>query len=248
MHVLVLQHISIEHPGMFRDLWAEGGHTWSAVEIDAGESIPAFDGFDLMVAMGGPMDVWQEREHPWLIPEKAAIRRWVKDLERPFLGICLGHQLLADALGGKVTKMARPEVGVVNIDLTPNGLTDRLLAGCQDRFEALQWHGAEISVLPPGGRALATNAASQFQAICWGKYAYGFQYHIEITATTASEWSAVPEYKAALDRTLGAGGAARLERHVADSLPKFWASVRHMNQNLTEIVASASQSLVRTRS
>lgn len=247
MHILVFQHISIEHPGVFRDLWAEGGHTWRAVELDAGESIPALDGFDLMVAMGGPMDVWQEPEHPWLIPEKAAIRRWVKDLERPFLGICLGHQLLADALGGRVTPMARPEVGVVEVDLTADGRTDPLLAGSRELIEALQWHGAEISALPPGGRTLATNAASPFQAIRWGKYAYGFQYHIEIAATTVSEWSAVPEYKAALDRTLGADGAALLDKLVADSLPKFLAAVRQLNKNLIEIVAGASRSSVRAR-
>lgn len=246
MHILVLQHISIEHPGVFRDLWAQGGHTWCAVELDAGESIPALDGFDLMVAMGGPMDVWQEREHPWLIPEKVAIRRWVKDLERPFLGICLGHQLLADALGGKVTPMARPEVGVVDIDLTADGRAEPLLVGSRECIEGLQWHSAEISILPPGGRTLATNAASPFQAIRWGKYAYGFQYHIEIAATTVSEWSAVPEYSAALDRTLGADGAARLDKLVAESLAKFSAAVRRINKNLTEIVTRASRSSVET--
>ena len=97
MHILVFQHIAIEHPGIFRDFFRDDGVRWTAVELDQGEAIPDLTDFDALWVMGGPMDAWQEDAHPWLVPEKAAIRRAVTELNMPFLGVCLGHQLLADA-------------------------------------------------------------------------------------------------------------------------------------------------------
>jgi GMP synthase-like glutamine amidotransferase len=239
MHLLIFQHIAVEHPGVFLDFWKAAGHAWRTVELDAGEPIPPLDDFDLLCVMGGPMDVWQDDLHSWLAPEKAAIRRWVKELGRPFLGICLGHQLLAEALGGKVTPMAQPEVGIIDVELTPVGRSDRLFAGLNSPLKTLQWHGAEISRLPAGAEILAATAACPAQAIRFGRHAYGMQFHTEITASTVAEWERIPEYKASLERTLGAEAAAGLGEAVASRLWDFNEAARQMNDNLSAIVATA---------
>src|SRR6186713_2130471 len=98
MRLLVLQHLASGHPGIFRSFFARDGIAWDTIRLDRGEPIPMLEAYDALWVMGGEMNVWDVDEHPWLIEEKRAIRRWVRELQRPFLGICLGHQLLADAL------------------------------------------------------------------------------------------------------------------------------------------------------
>ncbi len=137
MRFLVFQHVAAEHPGSLRDLMRADGVVWDTVELDEGEAIPPLDGYDALLVFGGPMDVWQEAEHPWLVPEKAAIRAWTAQ-DRPYLGVCLGHQLLADALGGRVGLMAAPEVGVREIELTAAGRAPPLLAGLPSPCPTLQ--------------------------------------------------------------------------------------------------------------
>jgi GMP synthase-like glutamine amidotransferase len=240
MRILVFQHVPAEHPGVFRDFWSESGHHWDAIELDAGEAIPDLRRYDLLVAMGGPMDVWEVAAHPWLNPEKHAIRDWVMNLGRPFLGICLGHQLLAEALGGTVAPMARPEVGLADVELTPVGQRDPIFAGFATRVETFQWHGAEISRLPHGAQVLASNAACTVQAMRWGRHAYGFQYHMEITGATVADWGLIPAYKTSLERALGIEQASRLGEIVAPRLSAFRQAARRLNGNLSTMITDTS--------
>ncbi|MBL29184.1 MAG: GMP synthase [Rhodospirillaceae bacterium] len=237
MHFLVLQHLDCEHPGVFRDFWRKAGHDWQAVELDEGEAFPEdVSSFDALLVMGGPMDVWQEDEHPWLVPEKAFIRDWVTRLKRPYLGICLGHQLLAASLGGQVGLMKRPEIGIESVDLTEAGRGDRLFAGLARRFDYLQWHGAEVSALPEGGTTLAASPACPIQAMRWGDHAYGLQFHVELTEGTVTDWNEIPEYRAALETTLGDGGCDRLTAAARAHIEKSNAAAEIINDNFMAIV------------
>jgi GMP synthase-like glutamine amidotransferase len=239
MRILVFQHVPVEHPGFFRQLWRENGDEWRTIELDGGQVIPDLNDFDLLVVMGGPMDVWQEDVYPWLGPEKAAIRYWVKDLGRPFLGICLGHQLLAAALGGAVELMNQQEIGLSEVVLTKAGRQDRLFAGFAARVETFQWHGAQVSRLPDDAEILAENSLCAVQAFRCGAHAYGLQYHVEITASTVAKWSDIPEYRAGLERTLGPDAVSRLHEAVTPRLPSFEASARRLSDSIAAIVAAA---------
>ena len=235
MRILVLQHLAVEHPGIFRDFLAEDGFAWDTVELDAGAPIPPFDGYDMLWVMGGPMDVWEEDAHPWLAAEKAAIADWVA-MGKPFLGICLGHQLLAAAMGGRVAPSAQPEVGVMPVTLTGAGRADPLFK----RFPAvplsLQWHGSEVVEPPSGAVVLAQSPLCPVQAIRVGKHAYGLQFHVEATGATVQEWGGVPAYEEALMRAMGEDALARFEAEVAKALFSLNAAARRLYDNLMWVV------------
>ncbi len=236
MRVLVLQHIAIEHPGIFRDFMRNDGVAWDAVELDAGETVPPLDGYDALIAMGGPMDVFEEEAHPWLVPEKALIRHAVAERGMPFLGVCLGHQLLADALGGRVETMAEPEVGILEVALTEAGRADPLLAGLDPVVTCLQWHGCAVTVLPDDAVSLARSELCAVQAFRVGPHAYGLQYHVELTPTTVAEWGAVPVYQTSLKRALGPNGLGTLEADAARQMPSLNRDARILYDNFLGLV------------
>ena len=240
MRFLVLQHVDAEHPGIFRDFMAGDGVRWDAVRLDHGDSIPSLDGYDAMMVMGGPMDVWQEDDHPWLEAEKAAIAEAVRERELPYLGICLGHQLLAAALGGEVAAMPSPEVGILDVELTGAGGRDPVIGSAPERFKALQWHGAEVRRLPAGAELLARSPACPVQAFRIGAAAFGIQYHVELTAATVREWGAIPEYAAALERTLGAGGLLRMQTEATAHMREFNRNARRLHDAFLAVVRERS--------
>ncbi len=217
--LLVFQHLDVEHPGIFRDFLARDGIAWDVVELDAGEPIPPLDDYGALWVMGGPMDVWEVDLHPWLREEQAVIRRAVCELRLPFLGFCLGHQLLAAALGGEVGPAAVPEVGL--FELTRSENRSPFLAGVATRFDVLQWHAAEVRRAPDEALVLASSPHCAVQALSVGTHAFSMQFHVEITADTVPDWQAIPAYRAALERSLGADGAARLRADAAKRLPEF---------------------------
>ncbi len=231
MNLLVLQHIDCEHPGQLREYLKKDGVNWQAVELDAGEQIPPLHDYDAMWVMGGPMDVWDTEEHPWLIAEKAAIREWVLELKRPYLGLCLGHQLLADALGGKCGKLDPPEIGVLDIELTDAGRRDPIFADMPDTQRALQWHSVQVTEAPDNCTILAQSNVCANQAMRVGENAWSMQYHVEVEPDTVENWSAIPAYRSALVNTLGEHALPELLASATRELDSFASNSELLYRN-----------------
>ena len=105
MNIIILQHIKIEDPGYIKDLMLADGINLTTIQLDKGEKIPQnLNYFDGMFCMGGPMDTYMEKRYSWLIEEKEKNQEFVIDLKKPYLGFCLGCQLLGEVVGGKVVK------------------------------------------------------------------------------------------------------------------------------------------------
>jgi len=238
--ILVFQHHPLEHPGTFRDFLAADGIAWDVVRLDAGEALPSLEGYAALVVMGGPQDVWEEDRFPWLVLEKAAIREAVVSRGMPYLGVCLGHQLLAVALGGEVAAMAgKAEIGLAEVALLPEGERDALLGGQGPRLACLQWHAAEVTALPRGAVALAANEASRIQALRWGERAYGLQFHVEASATTVPDWAGIPAYRRALERGLGEGELELFAAEAKHRAPALRASAARLYARFKGLMARA---------
>jgi GMP synthase (glutamine-hydrolysing) len=237
MRVLVLQHIACEHPGVFSEVMRERGVEAQAVELDEGEPVPDWREFDAVLAMGGPMGAGDEAEHPWLAAEKRLVSEAV-EAGRPFLGVCLGVQLLAAALGARVYPAERPEVGLLDVELTPEGREDPLFAGLGRRLVSLQWHGDTFD-LPPGAVRLASSPLAPNQAFRAGERAYGVQFHLEVTGEMANEWSTIPAYRDSLAETLGDRDGAAFIAAVDRRADELHPPARRLFANWLELAGAS---------
>jgi GMP synthase (glutamine-hydrolysing) len=222
----VLQHIRCEPPGIFSGLLSRHGIAIETVELDEGARLPDWRDVDLVLAMGGPMGVNDEEPYPWLAGEK----RWIASAVRagvPFLGVCLGAQLLAASLGAQVRTGDEPEVGVLPVALTPAGRSDPVFSALGGEFPALQWHGDTFQI-PAGGVRLGRSAAYPNQAFRFGEAAYAVQFHVEVTTQMLAQWDQVPAYHAAAESVLGASGFELLARAFQDARASMAASAERL--------------------
>lgn len=229
--ILVFQHLRIEHPGIFREFFKEDGIESTIVELDEGDPVPDLKDYDALWVMGGPMDVWEEAEYPWLVDEKAAIRKAVIELKIPYVGICLGHQLLADALGGEVGPGDHAEVGVMAIHKTDSGKQSPFLKNMPDKMNCLQWHSAEVKVAPTGMDVLSFSDKCAIQSLSLGAQVFTMQYHQEIIASTVLDWNNNPVYNDALEKSLGDNAVKKLDQDAQENMDGFNKTARQLYHN-----------------
>jgi len=221
MEILVLQHINIEDPGFIKDLMIKDGVNITTIELDEGEKIPNnLNFFDGMLCMGGPMDTWMEKDYPWLIEEKKKIKEFVVDLNKPYLGFCLGCQLLGEVIGGKVVKTNNPEIGMLDVNFLDEKKKDILFADFPQKITSLQWHSYEVQELEKNKDVtlIASSKETKYQIFRYKNNAYGIQFHIEIKDTTVNDWGCVPEYKSALENQLGQGALEKFDKEARENM------------------------------
>jgi len=182
MRMHVLQHVPFEGLGTIESWVLENRFAISKTCFWRNETLPKPDEIDWLTIMGGPMSVHDEREYPWLISEKAFIRKMIR-LDRPVLGVCLGAQLIAEVLGGNVHKNPQKEVGWFPVTLKSPGGDHPPFDALPKSFLAFHWHG-ETFDLPPGARHAAESEACVQQAFVYGRCVVGLQFHIEYTQSS----------------------------------------------------------------
>tara|TARA_B110000967_G_scaffold209578_1_gene266423 strand:+ start:608 stop:1300 length:693 start_codon:yes stop_codon:yes gene_type:complete len=207
-----------QNPGIFRDFAKSQNVIFHEIDLHAGDEIPELERYDGLWVMGGSMNVWQEDEYPWLIKEKAAIHHAVVDLDMPFLGICLGHQLLAESLGGKAEKTNDYEVGLFEIEPTSEGKNHPLLKDLGASTKWVNVHLVEVTRAPDNAMILATSNNCKNQIMQVGQRAYSCQFHPEVCGHTLEGWMSIPGIPLALENLLGEAGLKDFKNKLNENL------------------------------
>ena len=224
--IWVIQHHPVENLGNIAEALEGAALAWQYVRTFEGQPVPTdMKGAGGLILMGGPQSVYDETDFPTLKAELHLIESALKE-NRPVLGICLGSQLLASALGAKVYKGTRREVGWYPVRLTSDAINDRLLAGIPEEFTAFHWHG-DIFDLPRDTVALASSEISPVQAFRYGDKVYGFLCHLEVSETSVQSMvrSFTDEVKHARLRADILGGIDNAEplEEIAETVFGRWA-------------------------
>lgn len=192
--ILVLQHVPYEPLGTLNPLLKEAGFRLRYVNFGRDHAQkPSLDGYAALIILGGPMNADDTSGYPHLATELELITDAI-ERDISILGICLGAQLLAKALGGSVAAGAGREIGWHEVELTEDGQRDPVLSTFGARREVFQWHD-DVIELPPDCVHLASSERCPAQAFRYGEHAYGFQFHLEADSALIERWLDVPQHQ-----------------------------------------------------
>ena len=244
MRALALEHWQSDAFAVFGEVLAERQIAVDRVVVSEVVSLPDWREYDLMIAMGGPMGVYQEAEYPWLVGEKRAIREAVS-AGRPFFGVCFGAQLLASALGAEVYRGPSPELGLNPVFLTEAARRDPLFRGFPRDLEVFEWHQDAFD-LPEGAVCLARSPRYGNQAMRVGRVAYGIQCHLEKSAEDVGRSLEVkPQLVNDLVRRHGEGSVEEFLDGYAALVPSLQETARQLLRRWLELSRAASSTSAR---
>jgi GMP synthase (glutamine-hydrolysing) len=179
MNIHYFQHVPFEDLGSIKAWATHCGHRITATRFFAGDSLPSLEQIDWLIVLGGPMNVYEQDQFPWLTREKRFIEKAIQ-ASKVVLGICLGAQLVADVLGARVYRNPAKEIGWFLIEKTEAAASSALFAAIPAKIEAFHWHGDTFE-LPAGAIHIARSEACENQAFVYAERVIGLQLHLEMT-------------------------------------------------------------------
>lgn len=221
MRAAVFLHLDGDSSGLLGKALEQAGVDCEEFHLHKDVPTPDPADHDILVVMGAAQQTWEEEANPWLIPEKAAIRHWVSDLKKPFFGICFGHQLLADSLGGEVGLAETSEIGLTQVDRHGHASSDPVFGAMADDGNWMQWHHAEVKRAPEGAEIFASSPACDIQAMHFGPSIVSIQFHAESSLNTIEKWK---DDQITLDALHKASGEGAYDRLVADARERMPAT------------------------
>jgi len=186
MNLLFVKHVDIEGPGITEACLRKKDIPYQILNLESNDHFPKLDDLTHIVLLGGPMNVYEEDQYPFLRHEDLFIKEAIQR-GKQVLGICLGAQLIAKALGAKVYKAPVKEIGWYDISLTEEGVKDPLFSPLPRTFPAFQWHGDTFDI-PKAAKLIVTSDPVSNQAFRYGENAYGLQFHLEVTQGMIDDW------------------------------------------------------------
>ena len=180
MRIHYLQHVPFESPANIVNWAHKKGHKLTGTHLYNYEAVPTMDQFDWLIIMGGPMNIYEEKNYPWLKYEKQFIKETIEN-NKIVIGICLGAQLITDVLGGKVTQNLEGEIGWLPITFDVEALKSPLFKNFPESPYVFQWHNDTFSTLGKGAVCISSSEACKNQAFIYKKHVIGFQFHMEST-------------------------------------------------------------------
>ena len=185
MKIHCFQHVPFEGLGSIGDWVRSGSHQLGTTRFYCNESLPEIEDIDLLVVMGGPMNIYEETKYSWLTEEKRFIERVIAAHKR-VLGICLGAQLVADVLGARVYANADKEIGWFPVEMTERAQRSNLFTAFPARLEVFHWHGDTFDI-PEGALHVAHSAGCAHQAFVYEERVVGLQFHLETSRASAQQ-------------------------------------------------------------